>query len=302
MIVEKFTSHNIFSIFGGVPSITTVREGSLRCQAAFRHPILAGTYAATLFPLFVGLFFQQRFPKWLCIGGMVGALVATVAASTSGALLALFSEIIGLLLWSMRSRMRVIRWGIVITLALLAMVMKAPIWYLPSKISDVMGGTGWHRSYLMDQAIKHFDEWWMVGSTVTAHWAPAGLTILGVDSKNMDITNNYIAEGLGGGVIKLGLFIAMIVISFKAVGRWTKTPDASPYSRRMFVWCMGLILLGHSMSFLSVAYFDQIVVMWYWLLAGMSMLSLIRERSWNMLPPETVSHPTFGEPVGAEQG
>ena len=299
MIVEKFTGKNIFSVFGGVPEYTAIREGKLRCQAAFRHPILAGTYAATLFPLFVGLWFQPRIRRWIPIVGVGAALTATVAASSSGALMAAAAAFVGFGLWWMRCRMRIIRWSLVLTMVGLAIVMKAPIWYLIARVSDITGGTGWHRSYLIDQAIWHFKEWWLVGSTVTVNWAPP-YQIIEPGTKNMDITNNYIAEGLGGGLLRLGFFIAMIVCCFRTVGWWTKTPEATMYSRRMFVWAMGVCLLGHSVSFLSVAYFDQIVVMWYWLLAAMSMICLLRWRSWDLMPEETAPDAGLGEPVGAQ--
>jgi hypothetical protein len=301
MIVEKFTTRNVFAVFGGVPEITQIREGKLRCQGAFRHPILAGTYAATLFPLFVGLWFQPRVEKLISVLGICGSLVVAVAASSSGALLASIAAMIGLAMWRIKFRMRVVRRGMVLALAVLAVVMKAPVWYLPARISDLMGGTGWHRSYLIDQAISHFNEWWLVGSAYTAHWAPGGDQILVADPKNMDITNNYIAEGLGGGIVKLGLFITMIVLCFKFVGRWTKESMASPFSRTMFVWSMGVCLAGHCVSFLSIAYFDQIVVMWYWLLAAMSMLWLLRERSWDMMPVEPVMEVEQGVPLQAGQ-
>jgi|HubBroStandDraft_6_1064221.scaffolds.fasta_scaffold207871_2 hypothetical protein len=301
MLVEKFTTRNIFAVFGGVPEVTLVREGKLRCQGAFRHPILAGTYAATLFPLFIGLWFQPRIKRWIPVAGICAAMIVTVAASSSGALLALVAAVIGFGLWGMRCRMQGVRWGIVASIILLAMVMKAPVWYIPAKISDLMGGTGWHRSYLIDQAIKHFDEWWLVGTAVTAHWAPAG-QVLTADPRNMDITNNYIAEGLGGGIVKLGLFIAMIVMSFKSVGRWTKVEDATTESRRMFVWSMGVALTGHCVSFLSIAYFDQIVVIWYWLLATMSMLCLLRYRAWDMFPEEEIVSEPIAPSLGTEHG
>ena len=54
MIIEKFTSRNMFAIFGGVPEFTFVREGKLRCQGAFRNPLLAGAFGATLFALVTG--------------------------------------------------------------------------------------------------------------------------------------------------------------------------------------------------------------------------------------------------------
>ena len=284
MLVEKFTSHNVFSIFGGVPEITAFREGKLRCQGAFRHPILAGTYGATLFPLIVGLWFlPERGSKWPPILGACGSMAVTLAAASSGAMLAVIGSVIGLSLWPLRCHMTWIRRGFVAMIIVLSMVMAAPVWFLIARMSDITGGTGWHRSYLIDQAIKHFGEWWMVGSTYTANWAPGGDQILIADPNNMDITNQYIYEGLGGGLIKLGLFIALIVKSFKIIGSWTHDPEAPLFSRKFFLWSMGVCLIGHCVSFLSVVYFDQIIVMWCWLLASMSMLGA---RSLETLDPE----------------
>jgi hypothetical protein len=272
MIVEKFTRHNVFSVFGGVPEITEEREGRLRCQGAFRHPILAGTYAATLFPLFVGLWSMGGRKKWRAITGACSTVVVTMAAVSSGALLALIAAVIGLAAWRAREHMRQMRWGIVFVVIALSLVMKAPVWYLIARVSEIAGGSGWHRSYLIDQAVKHFDEWWLVGSTYTAHWAPAG-QVLAVDPNNMDITNHYIAEGLGGGVLKLGLFLAMIVVGFKTVGRWIHRQELPPLCSRIFLWSIGVCLFAHCVSFISISYFDQLVSMWYWLLAIISMLA-----------------------------
>lgn len=43
------------------------------------------------------------------------------------------------------------------------------------------------------------------------------------------------------------------------------------------VWAFGVSLLGHCLSFLSVSYFDQIIVIWYWLLAVMAVLVRVPE-------------------------
>jgi len=42
MVNEKLTGHNVFAAFGGVHETTVAREGSLRCQGPFLHPILCG--------------------------------------------------------------------------------------------------------------------------------------------------------------------------------------------------------------------------------------------------------------------
>lgn len=272
MLFEKATGHNVFSVFGGVPELTSMRDGKLRCQGAFRHPILAGTYGATIFPVFVGLWFQGREYRKTAAIGVFSSIFICYSASSSGALLALLGAVIALILWRYRFRMAIIRRGILFTFIALALVMKAPVWYIITRISDVIGGSGWYRSFIIDQAINHFDEWWLVGSRYTAHWAPAGEVVTG-NAGNTDIINNYIYEGLDGGIVKLILFIALIVTGFKIVGGFSYMRPPMPFRRNFFIWTLGACLLSHSLSFLSVAYFDQIVVVWYWILAVIAVIA-----------------------------
>jgi len=273
MVVEKTTAHNLLSVFGGVPPITFVREGHLRCQGAFRHPILAGTFGATQFPLFVALWFYRPRYRRLAVAAVISSLLIVIAASSSGALMALFAGMVGLTLWKCRRYMRLIRWGVVVTILGLALVMKAPIWYLFARLSDVTGGTGWHRAWLIDQTIAHFDEWWLFGTTYTAHWGPAG-EVIAADPNMMDITNHYVMEGVKGGLLKLVLFVAVIVGCFKTIGRRIRVAAARAPAR-FFVWAMGASLFGHCLSFMSILYFDQSIVIWYWLLAVISSLGCL---------------------------
>lgn len=174
MLVEKLTGHNWFSAFGGVPEMTYMREGHLRCQGAFRHPILAGTFGATQFPLFVALWFYRPQYRRLALMATVCSMIIVGTASSSGALMALAAGMAGMALWKWKAHMRLVRRGAVVLILLLAVAMNAPVWYLFDRLSGVIGGTGWFRSFLIDQTISHFDEWWLFGTTYTAHWAPAG--------------------------------------------------------------------------------------------------------------------------------
>lgn len=301
MIVEKFTARNIFSVFGGVPELTQLRDGTLRCQGAFRHPILAGTYGATLFPVFVGLYFTVPREKRRALLGAGSAAIVTLSAGSSGALLAFLAGCGGLMLWRMRHNMRLIRWSVVAMIGLLALVMKAPVWYAIGRLSEVVGGTGWYRSHIIDQAIRHFDEWWLVGSTYTAHWAPGG-EVVAADPNNMDIINHYVAEGLGGGIVKLALFVTMIVLCFRIVGRWVRELDDTVLRPAAFlVWSLGACLFAHCVSFFSVSYFDQIVIMYYWLLAVIASLGLVLEsRRWALAAQDSAAFPTDPNLQGAE--
>ncbi|MDD5141092.1 MAG: hypothetical protein PHY43_12630 [Verrucomicrobiales bacterium] len=276
MLVEKTTAHNLLSVFGGVPEITAVRDGHLRCQGAFRHPILAGVYGATQIPFFIALWFYQPQSRRLAIAALVSSLIIVITASSSGALMALFAGGCGMVMWKHRKYMRLIRRLTVVTILMLALIMNAPVWYLIAKLSDLTGGGGWHRAYLIDQAVAHFDEWWLFGTTYTAHWGPAG-EVIAADPNMMDITNRYIMEGVKGGMLKLIFFVAIIVGCFKIVGRRIRT-EALGNPNRLLIWAMGVSLFAHCLSFLSVDYFDQIIVLWYWLLGVIVCIGCISDK------------------------
>jgi hypothetical protein len=94
----------------------------------------------------------------------------------------------------------------------------------------------------------------------------------------MDITNHYVMEGVKGGLLKLILFLVIITRSFKAIG-WGIRGEWAEKPAKFFVWAMGVSLFAHCLSFLSIVYFDQTIVVWYWLLACITCVaSLASER------------------------
>jgi hypothetical protein len=277
MLIEHQTSHNLLAVFGGVPEVTAIREGRLRCQGAFRHPILAGTLGASEFPLFLGLWLYRPQYRGVVVAGMISAVAIVLTSASSGPLLALVAGIAGWALWKFRSYMRLFRRGTLVVILALAVVMKAPVWYLLGRIDIVPGNTGWHRAYLIDQAVSHLNEWWLFGTTYTAHWGPGG-QVLAADPDNMDITNHFVAQGVNGGLLGLVLFVAMVVCCFRIVGRRVKEEAAEGSAAGLLIWSLGVTLFVHCVSFISISYFDQIIVFFYWLLSGISSADRVRNR------------------------
>jgi hypothetical protein len=274
MLVEKLSGHNLLSVFGGVPEITVLRQGHLRCQGAFRHPILAGMFGATQVPLFAALWCCHQRYRRLAVIAIVSAAAIVIFASSSGAVMAGFAAVAGLGLWNARRYLRVIRWGVVVMTLVLAAFMNAPVWYLMAKLGNIFGGEGWHRSWLIDQTISHFNEWWLFGTTYTAHWGPAG-EVIATDPNMMDITNHYVMEGVKGGVLKLGLFVAIIATGFRGLARVLRSSSIAAQPAGFFVWSIGVSLFVYCVSFVSITYFDQSIVVWFWLLAVIASIPLI---------------------------
>jgi hypothetical protein len=220
--------------------------------------------------------------------GMIGSIVTTIASASSGPLLTFIAAVIGFCLWPMRERMYLFRWGILSVFIGFALVMKAPVWYLLAKVSDLVGGGGWHRSYVIDTAVKHFSQWWLIGTSSTANWSYAGLVLGGADSANMDITNHYIIQGINGGVLMLVLFLAIITGCFKIIGQFVRGAAEPPVDRKL-LWALGVCLASHCMAFISVSYFDQIQVFWFWLLAMIATVPMwATKKSVENLMPQAV--------------
>jgi ABC-type transport system involved in cytochrome c biogenesis permease component len=263
MLIEKVSGRNLFHIFGGVPQFTDIRDGALRCQGPFRHPIMAGTFGAVWMPLFVGLWWQGKGNRALALLGLFSSTVITIAAASTGPVGTFLAGIAGIGMWRMRNHMRSVRWGIAVFLVALDVIMAGHLWYIFAYMSDdrlgFQGSQGWHRSILIDAMIRHFSQWWLLGTSV------ADLAQWGVHAG--DITNQYIGEAAEGGLITLVLFISVIVIAFSSFGRAMCAVRADSRKSHLLLWAVCCSLFAHVVNFFGVAYFDQNIVNWYLVLA-----------------------------------
>jgi hypothetical protein len=263
-LLENRSGRNLFSIFGGVSAITAVREGKLRCQGAFSHPILAGCFWAALMPLFATLWWKSAKDRVWAVTGLVTSSIIVLCCASSTPVMGVIAGVIGGGMFLLRHQMRLVRWAIVLTLVGLHMVMQAPVWHLISRVSAVGGSTSWHRFNIINQAIINFDDWWFSGCS--------GDTVASWGIYSGDVTNQYLVMGVTGGVATMCLFIAVIVVAFREVGRLWRSQSRNPY-RLALSWALGVSLFAHCMNFIGVFYFGHIRVIWYLLLAMICGLS-----------------------------
>jgi hypothetical protein len=257
MLVEKSIGRNPFSALGGVPPETIVREGVLRCQGPFAHPILAGAFGSALLPLFLSLWSQRGVSGLLVLCAIVSSGVIVWTAGSSGPLMAAALGMIGWWLFTLRRQMRAVRWTLGLTILALHLAMAVPVWFLLARVGVFGGSTGYHRAILIDHAVHRFSEWWLVGTQSTGHWG----------YYMFDITNQYVLVGVQGGLISLVLFVTIIVRCFAAVGRAVHEWGDAHRQAQKLAWGLGVSLLVHAVNYISVPYFDQNIVNWYLLLA-----------------------------------
>jgi hypothetical protein len=258
MIGEQVTHLNVFGLLGGAPLNPQVRDGKLRAQAAFAVYIDAGVFGAALMPLFIWLWSNAKM-KAVAALGFAGAATMMITSNSSTPLLAFFGAIVGLCLWPVREGMRLLRWGIVLTLVGLHLVMNAPVWSLIARVDLTGSSSGYHRYYLVDNCIRHFSDWWLVGYKDYPNW--------GWDM--WDLSDQYVAVALTGGLAALVVFIRILSRSFGGLGIARKRA-AGDRKKQWFLWCLGAGLLAHVVGWFGCSYMAQMQILLFALLAMIS--------------------------------
>ena len=255
MSVEKFRGLNIFGYLGIVSVIPGSREGSIRAAGAFAHPILAGVFGVAVMPLFWWLR-QSGKARVAGLLGLCGSMGMMVMSASSTPLMSFVAAIIAGFAFPFRNKMRTVRWAVVIILIALHLVMKAPVWMLIARVDVVAGSSGYHRAMLVDQCIRHFTDWWLIGTTAAGSW---GWDI-------WDSSNQFVQEAESGGLITFILFIMIISRSFRKIGTARKLVEDDPQHER-FMWCLSVTLFTTCVCFFGVSFFDHTKIMWFAFLA-----------------------------------
>jgi len=291
VLIESFTGHNPFTLLGGVEGGSNwTRHGRPRCFGSFQQPDTLGMFAGSFLALFIGLACIPRERKRAALGVFL-CLIIVWAANAGGAASAAGMAVLGWLFWRYRTRMQTVRRGVVVLLVLLALVMKAPIWYVFARASSVTGGDGWHRSYLIDMAWQHRGQWWLGGLPVkeTGGWMPYNLAMTG----GADITNQYLAFGVAAGVGAVILFVFLLKRAFGALGlalAAVRSVPAVPDETEYLLWGLGVVLIVHIINWFGISYFDQMSVIWFMQLAVVSTLTDQVVKAGKLMPTEARVH------------
>ena len=266
MISEKMTGQNRFAAFGGVAPDCTIREGKIRGQGPFMHPILAGTVGALSLPLMAALLRHERKVAQV---GLAATAAIVYCSGSSGPMMSAIFAVGALLFWRYRQYMSKLRWLAVFSYIGLDLMMKVPAYYLLGRMDLAGGSTGFHRAQLINSAINHLSEWWLIGTDYTRHWMPTGVSW---SPNHTDITNQYISMGILGGLPLMFTFIGMLVLGFVGVGRALRASRRMAMKWKFMIWAMGASLFANAATCISVSYFDQSFLFLYVVLGAVGTL------------------------------
>jgi hypothetical protein len=274
VLIERHQGQSPWTLMGGFSSSSGwSRNGVIRCTGSFRHPSLMGSLGASFLALYLAMLWSHTDKKTGYVGAILCLLL--VAASNSGAPLNFAGVIIvGWIAWRFRTKVKWIFRGMLVLVVLLAIVMKAPVWFLLQRISDITGGDGWHRAELIDQAVRNFAQWWFAGMDLakTTGWFATVLP----NVESADICNQFVLFGLTAGIGAVALFVTLLLFVFKALGKaiaLVRSRGRYPRYTEYYLWGLGVLLVGHISNWLGITYYDQFYMIWSLQLAAMVNLS-----------------------------
>ncbi|MBD5781078.1 hypothetical protein IEN85_16385 [Pelagicoccus sp. NFK12] len=258
MILEQSLHKNFFSAISGQSDHVLIRNGTIRSQGPFRHPITAGNIGATCLPFFIAIINTH---KARAIIGIISCIVIVLMSASSGPILTLIAAFIGMAAWKYRASIHKVKAYFIAIYILLELLMSQPAYYLIARIDLTGSSTGWHRARLIESSIEHLSEWWIFGTDYTRHWMPTGVPF---SENHTDITNYYLAFGVMGG---LPLIIIMLTILYKAFQRIESYVNSNKkllQHDRYIAWCTGASLFAQAVTSISVSHMAQAVV-FFWM-------------------------------------
>jgi hypothetical protein len=259
MVSEQFTLRNVFSFAGQWNP--TIREGHIRSEGAL-GTLCAGPLAGVLIPLFLWLGTERK-SRMAAFAGIAGATAMAWASHASTSWMAYGAGLFGLCFWPLRKQMRLIRWGLVGTLVALHLVMHGPVWSLIEHIDLTGGSSSYHRYILVDNTIRHFGDWWLLGCRNYGDW--------GWDM--WDLSNQFVVNALTGGLVTLVLYITIFKRSFRAIGKARKRIEGDRSQEWVF-WCLGSALFAHIVAHFGVNYGPPFMLCFFVLLVSISVATL----------------------------
>lgn len=241
MLNEQIAHVNVFGYLGGYGPGLTIREGKIRSQGVLGS-ISGGAFAGALIPLFLWLWTQRKC-RMLAYASLASAIVMVFTSNSSTSILALAASALGIFFWPLRKQMRLVRWGLVLTLLSLHMAMKAPVWALIARIDLTGSSSGDHRYQLVNACIVHFSDWWLRGYKDFNQWG-WGM---------FDRCNQFVVQAEDGGLLALVAYIAIFSRSFGAIGKARKRIQGDR-SREWLLWCLGATLFSVVVAHFGINY------------------------------------------------
>jgi hypothetical protein len=234
------------------------RSGLNRAIGPFGHPIMFGMAFALFLPLVYSLRCERRWRGaafFLSIMIILGAL----SSMSSGPIMMVIAAILCLVMENFKRWVKPLLYLSVIMCVMVGIVSNRPFYHVMLSYLNPIGGSWWHRAKLIDLAIEHFGEWWLIGY---GGKDPGWGDYLG--SNHTDVTNEFILAGVQYGILGVIALCSVLVVVFSNLIRMHNS--ATEHQVKSLAWALGSSIFATIVVFMSVSFFGQILTLFYCIL------------------------------------
>jgi len=234
----------------------TTRWGLNRAVGPFGHSILFGSCLAMFLPLVYYLRYQKdRWQVWAYIVSVV-VFIGALSSMSSGPWVMVIAVIFCLAMEKHTAWIKPALIGFGLSCILIEVASNRPFYHVIFDYMDPVGGSGWHRAKLIDLAIEHFGEWWLIGY---GGKDPGWGEHLGMGAT--DVTNEFLLAGVEYGILGIIVLCGALTAAFRSVlSIYKKTTDQE---LRSLCWSFGSVLFSVIVVWMSVGFFGQVRPLFY---------------------------------------
>lgn len=244
----------------------TARFGLTRAIGPNGHAIIFGLCFTTLLPVVYYLRHERN--NWRTMAYLVSglAIIGALSSVSSGPFGALMAVILCLAMEPFKKHLRTVLIGLAGCVMLAEVGSNRPVYHVILSFANPFGGAWWHRARLIDCAIEHFGEWYLLGyGGRDPGWGPQ----LGMGFT--DVCNQFVLMGVMYGVWGLIVFCFMLATAVQTV-TLVHNSSENPMVKSL-AWALGSIVVSSMMAFFSVALMGQSVFLFYFVLGMVGSLS-----------------------------
>ena len=265
--------------FRGGRFVSEGRFGYARAVGPFSHAILFGGVFAMFLPLIYYLRHEKGDWRSLAYVFLGIALLGALSSMSSGPWVMVIVVVFCLVMEKHKQFVKPLFMLLVFSCISIGLASNRPFYHVIASWANPLGGAGYHRAKLIDLAIEHFDEWWMVGyGDKDPGWGPQ----LGMGRS--DITNEYILNGVRYGILGVIALCAILAKAFRGlISTYRKMRDPAMKS---LCWAFGSLLFSVAVAWMSVSFFGQLMTLVY---CSIGMIGSLCSPGFNWQIPNRIS-------------
>ena len=249
MLLERSEMFSYLSNYG-------TRWGLSRAFGPFSHSILFGCTFGLFLPL--TYYLRNISGSWRHYAVILSLFTVAGAMSSmsSGPWVMLGIVFVCLAMEKSKKWIKSIIIFMIISLILVEIISNRPFYHVIASYANPLGGSGWHRAKLIDLAIEHFDEWWLVGYGAED---PGWGQTLGM--AKTDITNEFILAAVRYGIWGFAALCTILTVVFQyMIHIYKKTTSRAIKS---LAWAFGSVFIALIVCWMSVSFYGQLIPLFY---------------------------------------